>query len=417
MARRRGNGIRVAAFGALVGLLGACAVGPKIGSTVADGTPGGPEAAASTTVSTLTAGDLEAIVTKTTTTLRVPGAVALVITPHGTVTALVGTTQADGGGDPVSLDQHVRVGSNTKTWTATVILQLVDEGKIGLDDPVSTYRPDVPGGDHITIAQLLTMRSGLLNYTETYALNAALDQTPDRVWQPEELIKLGLDLPPYFAPGTDFHYSNTNTALLGRIAEEVTGTPLADLFQQRLFTPTGMTQSSLPALTDSTLPTPFAHGYSYETAVLTMSDLKLPPDLLAQAQAGTLKPHDTTNVNPSWAGAAGAGVSTATDLATWVQALVGGQLLSPTLQQTRLDSMESTNPGNPTSAAYGLGLAKFGPLYGHTGELPGYNSFMGYDPEQHVTVVTWTNLAPAAEGTDPATTIARDVIGALYGTR
>lgn len=97
---------------------------------------------------------------------RVPSAVALLRTPSGTVTAAYGTTEL-GGDDPVSADDHVRIGSVTKTWTATVVLQQVQEGKLALPDPVSKHRSDVPNGDAITIEQLLTVRSGLYNYTET----------------------------------------------------------------------------------------------------------------------------------------------------------------------------------------------------------------------------------------------------------
>lgn len=80
-----------------------------------------------------------------------------------------------------------------------------------MDDPVSRHRPDVPNGDNITIDQLLTMRSGLYNYTETLDLNSAMDTDPQRVWQPDELLALAYRHPPYFAPGQGFHYSNTST--------------------------------------------------------------------------------------------------------------------------------------------------------------------------------------------------------------
>ena len=153
----------------------------------------------------------------------------------------------------------------------------------------------------------------------------------------------------------------------------------------------------------------------YGDNVLTMgSPPALPDDMQAAARAGTLAPGDQTDANPSWGWAAGAGISTANDLVTWVQALVGGTLLHADLQARRLASVLPIDPSNPNSASYGWGIAKFGPLYGHTGELPGYNSFMGHDPVNRVTLVVWTNLAPTVDGRDPATTIAAALIRLLY---
>ena len=135
--------------------------------------------------------------------MLVPGAVALVRSPAGEISTTYGTTTV-GGSVPVSLADHVRIGSITKTWTGTVILQQAHEGKLSLDDPVSKFRPDVPGGDHITIAELLNMRSGLYNYTETRELNEIGDSNPQKVWNPDELLALAYSHPPYFPPGTDY---------------------------------------------------------------------------------------------------------------------------------------------------------------------------------------------------------------------
>jgi D-alanyl-D-alanine carboxypeptidase len=348
--------------------------------------------------------------------MRVPGAAMLIRTPAGEITSTYGTTTL-GGSTPVSLDDHVRVGSNTKTWTGTVILQLVQEGKIALSDPVSKYRPDVPNGKNITIEELLNMRSGLFNYTETYELNHQLDVNPQRAWQPEELVAMGDGLPVYFAPGEGYHYSNTNYVLLGLIAEQIEAEPLQQIFQQRLFGPLGLTQTSFPSIDDASIPTPSTNGYMYTDNVLTLSESRLPADLLAQAEAGTLRPNDETHLNPSWAWAAGGGISTIRDLATWVKAMVGGHvLLNPDLQQRRLKSVIPISKG--ASTAYGWGIGQLRPgIFGHTGELPGYNSYMGYDPSNKVTVVVWTNLAPAANGMAPAKTIANSLIDKLYGPK
>ena len=345
--------------------------------------------------------------------MLVPGATVIVRTPTRDFRATYGVT-AYRGTVPTSFEQHVRVGSNTKTWTGTVILQLVQEGKLRLDDPVSKYRPDVPNGERITIEQLLSMRSGLYNYSESLELNKALDTERGKVWTPEQLLALSFKHPPVFAPGAKFGYSNTNTALLGLIAEKLEGKRLADIMRERLFVPLGLKQTFFPAITSTALPEPFARGYMYGNNVLTMNTPALPDSMQVAAHAGKLAPVDWTDANTSWTWAAGMGISTASDLVAWVEALVGGKLLNADMHRRRLASVQPTDPQVPSSALYGWGIAKFGKLYGHTGEMPGYNAFMGHDPVNDVTVVVWTNLAPAVDGRDPATTIARSLIGMIY---
>ena len=346
--------------------------------------------------------------------LAVTGAVVLVRSPELGDWATAMGTRTWHGTEPVTLVDHVRVGSNTKTWTATVILQLVDEGKIGLDDPVSRYRPDVPNGENITIAQLLDMSSGLANYTTDLELNEQMDSNPGRVWTPEELLAIGLAEPPAFPPGEGFLYSNTNYVLLGVIIKQLTGVPVEQAFQDRVFDPLGLGETSFPALTDASIPQPHPRTYTFGTNVETIDSLVLSPEVQAAASAGTLEPMDVTDANPSWGWTAGAGISTAPDLADYVEGLVDGCLLSPQLQQQRIASVQPLDPDDPASPGYGLGLASFGPVYGHSGELPGTNSFMGHDPVRDITVVTWASTAPAPNGDGPAVELAKAVIGELY---
>lgn len=348
--------------------------------------------------------------------LLVTGAVAQVRSAElGDWTTTIGT-RTYRGSDPVQVGDHIRIGSVTKTWTGTVVLQLVDEGRIRLDDAVAKYRPDVPNGQNITIEQLLDMRSGLGNYTTSVDLSMRQDADPGAVSDPEELIAIGLAMEPKFPPGESFYYSNTNTVLLGRIIEQLTGNPLETEIEQRILTPLGMTSSSFPALTDAVLPDPRADGYSYGTNVETVDTNVLSPEKQAAARAGTLSPIDRTFDNPSWAWSAGAGISTADDLTTYVQALVSGGLVSPAMQATRLESVRPIDAADPQSPGYGLALARFGPLYGHTGELPGYNTFAAYDPEREITVVVWASLAPSPDGRAPAVEMAKTIIGELYGS-
>jgi D-alanyl-D-alanine carboxypeptidase len=346
--------------------------------------------------------------------LLVTGAVVQVRSPElGDWTTAIGT-RTFRGTDPVQVGDHVRIGSVTKTWTGTVVLQLVDEGRIRLDDPVAKYRPDVPNGQDITIEQMLSMRSGLGNYTASVDLSRRMDADPGAAFDPEELIAIGLAMPTTFPPGEGFSYSNTNTVLLGRIVEQLTGNSLETEITRRVIDRVGMAGSSFPT-SSAALPAPHPAGYTYGTNVETVDTNALSAEKQAAARAGTLAPMDVTSTNPSWAWSAGAGISTADDLTRYLPALVGGGLLSPELQKTRLESVRPLDPADPQSPGYGLALARFGPMYGHTGELPGYNTFTGYDPDRKITVVVWTSLAPSPDGRDPAAQMARTVIGELYG--
>jgi len=413
--RWRRHALQAAAATLVIGLLAAC--GGRPGTTPSDtattASPPGTSSAPGAPTSPANLAALGAIVETKMAELLVPGAVVLVRTSESDWIEAFGTRKV-GADDPVTVDDHFRVGSNTKTMTGTVLLQLVDEGLISLDDPVSKYRPDVPNGDAITVEQLLTMRSGLFNYSELESFNVILDEDPERVWQPEELVALGLAEPVYFAPGAGFHYSNTNTVLAGLIIEQLTGNKLEVEFQQRLYEPLGLTNTSFPPIEDAALPAPHPHGYLYGTNVSTLQDAALPSVQQAEASAGTLRPNDVTNLNPSWGWAAGAAISTASDLADYVEALIEGGLLSSQQQQERLDSIQPSNPDDPSSAGYGIALAQFGPMLGHDGSLPGFQSFMAHDPERGITLIVLTNLQAGPAGEQVANEIARAVIGELY---
>ncbi len=358
---------------------------------------------------------LQGTVTELADELLAPGVVVLIRSPQGDFQFAHGTTTVKGQ-TPISLADHARIGSNTKTFTATAILQLADEGRIDLTDPVADYWSGVPNGENITIEQLLNMRSGLFNYSETARLNRSLDNNPQRVWSPKQLLRMGLSRPPYFPPGEGWHYSNTNTVLLGLIAEKIEGKPLAQIIQDRFLTKLSLSGTSFPASTTSAMPTPHPQGYMYGTNLATMASPKLPPAQQKAAQNGTLLPNDVTDVNPSWTWAAGQMIATADDLATWVKALGDGSLLSPELQAQRLDSVAPADASLPAGGAeYGLGIAKLGPIYGHTGELPGFNSVMGYDPQTDLTIVVWSNLGSAPNGDAVATTITRALLAQIYG--
>jgi D-alanyl-D-alanine carboxypeptidase len=133
----------------------------------------------------------------------VPGIVILVQSPKGDWSTVLGTSEI-GTKKPWTLDDHFRIGSNTKTMTGTVILQLAQEGKLALTDPVSKYIPGVPNGDKITIANLAEMRSGLYSYTSDTRFNQTLDKEPKKAWTPAELLRIAFSHPVNAAPDTEF---------------------------------------------------------------------------------------------------------------------------------------------------------------------------------------------------------------------
>src|SRR5690606_4646320 len=177
--------------------------------------------------------------------LMLPGAMVLLSTLQGDIVFGYGTTEL-GKDTPPRADIHFRAASNTKTMTAASIAQMVQEGKLRFDDPISKYVDGVPAGDAITIGMLLKMRSGLFNFTNAPELATSLDDDPDKVWTAEEVLGMAFERPADFAPGAEYEYNNTNDYLLGLVAEKIDGKPLSAVFQDRLFGPLGMANTALP---------------------------------------------------------------------------------------------------------------------------------------------------------------------------
>ncbi|MDT5388429.1 MAG: D-alanyl-D-alanine carboxypeptidase, partial [Mycobacterium sp.] len=211
----------------------------------------------------------------------------------------------------------------------------------------------------------------------------------------------------------------TNYALLGLVAEKVGGQPLAQQFQERLFGPVGLEQTSLPAADDTAIPAPYSHGYMYGGSFYALADDAYPEDMQAAAKAGTLKPIDYTNQNSSYATAAGGAISTADDLATWMKALGSGRVFNADYHQQWLTSLQAEDAAAPDGQKYGYGISyqRFGPnaaMYYHGGELPGFNSFMGYDPDNDVALVIWTNLTLSPDGKTTAQGMLAPVLDEIY---
>ena len=294
----------------------------------------------------------------------IPGAIVGMWTPDDSYVRAFGVADKATGA-PMRPDFFTRIGSVTKTFTVTGVLQLADQGRLGLDDPISRYVDGVPDGDRITLRQLARMQSGLADYAATPQFDEALNDDPYRHYTENELLGWAFGEPAVFEPGEAFGYSNTNSILLGMVIEGVSGQRLPDYLRDHVLTPLGMRSTSLP--TTNVLPEPHAQGYTDQTGPLTTA----------------------TDWNPSWEGAAGAMISTLDDMRIWAPAVATGQLLSPGMQAQRLQVVSV--PGAPTPSGYGLGINDNNGWIGHNGALPGYETFSAYVPEQQMTLVILTN--------------------------
>ncbi|MFF0967038.1 serine hydrolase domain-containing protein [Streptomyces sp. NPDC003703] len=317
----------------------------------------------------------------------VPAALATVKGRDGrirTYTAGVGDAAT---GSRVPVDGQVRIGSNTKTFTAVVVLQLVAEGKVGLDTSVDTYLPGLVRGDgidgrHITVRQLLQHTSGLPDYVD----HEVILNNPERYFEPRELLDAALARKARFAPGTKWEYSNTNYLLAGLIIQKVTGRPLGEEVTKRVIDRIGLRHTYFPVPGDMTIHEAHPKGYEH-------------------AADGSLR--DYTELDPSWGWAAGAIVSTNTDVTRFYGALLGGRLL-PAAQ---LAQMRTTVPadGVGSGVRYGLGLLSRplpcgGLAWGHGGTIPGYQTFGGTTDDGRAVNVTVTTIADddAAQHVDQA---------------
>ncbi len=302
-----------------------------------------------------------------------PGAIVGVWGPHCRYEKAVGVADKATGA-PMRTDFYSRIGSETKTFTITGVLQLVDDGAVGLDDPIADYVAGVPEGDRITLRELARMQSGLFNYSEDEAFGRALVTDPYRPFTPQELLGYAFAHPLDFPPGEGFHYSNTNTVLLGLVIEEVSGLPLHEFLERNVLEPLELEHTSFP--TDNSFPEPHAQGYT--TATLDGSETV------------------ATDWNPSWGWAAGAMISTLDDLRTWARAVATGTLLEPETQAQRLETV--TPPGFNPQAGYGLGIFDVAGWIGHNGSLPGYESLTVYLPQQDLTLVVLLNTDEPVPG-------------------
>jgi D-alanyl-D-alanine carboxypeptidase len=267
---------------------------------------------------------------------------------------------------PVRTRDVFRIGSVTKTFTATVVLQLVEEGKLRLGDRLERFVKGIPAGREVTIRQLLNHTSGIPDTSNE--VQRLLFADPRRRFHPLRVIRNAVRQKRYCRPGKCWHYSNTNYQLLGVIARQITGRTMHQLYERRILARIPLPRTSFEP--GPTVPRPRAHGYDRETV------------------GGPL--FDTTGWNFYWSWTAGSMTSTLADLRRWGPALGTGRgLLGERIQRARLRMVPTTTPG----ITYGLGIMGISGFYGHDGAVPGYDSLVLYDPQAKATLALLGNTA------------------------
>ncbi|MEU0286012.1 serine hydrolase domain-containing protein [Streptomyces sp. NPDC052492] len=306
---------------------------------------------------------------------------------NGRTTSLVAGSSRRDRQVPVPHDGQVRAGSNTKTFTAVVVLQLVAEGKVRLDASVERYLPGLVRGEGIdaeaiTVRHLLQHTSGLPNYTEHIGLEN-FENIQHRFFQPHDLLAAALAHPATFEPGSDWEYSNTNYLLAGLLIERVTGRPVQEEIRERVIRKAGLRHTYWPGPGEQTIRGPHPHGYALA---------RLDDDRVV----------DATVMDPSWGGAAGQLISTPGDLARFSRALLDGRLLPPALLAEMRKTVDApVLPG----WRYGLGvfsvpLSCGGVYWGHGGDIDGYETRGGATDDGRSVGLAVTAL-PGTFGGDP----------------
>jgi D-alanyl-D-alanine carboxypeptidase len=296
-------------------------------------------------------------------------------------------------GAKVPANGQVRIASNTKMFTATVVLQLVGEGKITLDEPVETYLPKLVRGDgvdgrKITVRQLLQHTSGLPDYDDILVGQDYL-AVRHTYFEPRQMVDAALAKKALFAPGKGWSYSNTNYVLAGLIVQKATGRPIAEEITGRIIDRIGLRHTYWPAYDDQTIREAHPHGYW-------------------PGADGDLV--DVTEQDPSMAWAAGQLIGTPRDLNAFLAALLGGELLEPEQLDQMKTMVDAPDFDTTGKARYGLGLATIplscgGVAYTHGGDAPGYVSRNGVTDDGRTATVVVTappTELPAAEHVEDA---------------
>ena len=278
-------------------------------------------------------------------------------------------------------EMRFRIGTNTTALTCTVLLRIVEEGQVGLNDPVSTYLPTVVGLDGITLGQLCRNTSGLGDHSPLLAPQIVAN--PTRQWSTREVVASGTGAPRVALPGGTWSPSDTGVVLLGLVLQRATGRDWPWLYRHYVFEPLGMEDTNLPMLGEAEIPKPSPRGYA---AAL---------DPAGNARCASML--DVTVLSPSVGGVAAGAISTLSDMKIWSQALASGSLLSEESTDAQWAPVLAGS-GAPSWRQHGFGAEQFGPLLGQSGEIPGFISAAMSDPASGLTVVVAFNNSTSGRG-------------------
>ena len=283
-------------------------------------------------------------------------------------------------GQAPPMDGEVRVGSASKTFVAVVVMQMVQEGKVGLDEPIETYLPGLIKGEgvdgsKITVRQLLQHTSGLPDFDETLFGTTDVFQYRHHYVTPRDVLDSALSKPAQFEPGTQWKYTNTNYIVLGMLVERVSQRPVGEQIDERIVKKLGLSHTYFPAPGEEKIRGTHPQGYH----------------LSAEG-----KLEDITEMDPAWGWAAGAMVSTPSELNTFFQAVFDGRLLT----QASIQEMKKGVDIGSGGRVYGLGLIGTplscgGTAWGHGGDIAGYHTRGGVGPDGTAVTVAVTALPTA----------------------
>ena len=361
--------------------------GPSVSSASAAGTDAGSAAA-----DPALAAEIMAVVDRFRSANHLQAVLVKVTEGDGTIVEqAVGDSMT---GVPATTDMHFRNGAVAISYMSTLLLILVDEGKVKLEDKVSTVLPDLPHADQVTFGQLAQMTSGYVDFEATPELTAQQYADPFRQWTPQELLALAVDQPLWYPPGTNWNYAHTNDVILGQALEKITGQPLDRALQEKVLGPLGLDNTSGNAGTPA-IPEPVLHAFSSEHR----QTLGVP--------ASTPFYEESTFWNPSWTLAQGAIQTTnLDDLATTGRLIGSGKLLTPEsyakFATTDLRGKTTAVPNCPDcfpqseGYSYGLGIVTSGDWLLQNPLFAGESAVFAYLPERDVVVAVAVTYEPAA---------------------
>jgi CubicO group peptidase (beta-lactamase class C family) len=327
---------------------------------------------------------IDAIVSASITASRTPGCIISITGPEGFYSKAYGTTLGYPSRNLTTAD-HFRMGSVTKTFTGLAFWLTLDKGLVALDDVLEDYVPGIDNGDAITMAELLSMRSGVYDFTYNSGFLLKFMLTPASAYSQEEAIDLIKANAAVSAPGTEYKYVNSNAILIAAVVEAATGRRLRDIFAEDIFAPLGMTETQWPAI--MTIPLP---------------------------ATGTAK------LNPELFGAAGCLTSTVGDLTKWLVAMRDGALISTSSDALRKTTFLSTIPNNlggptpPNDLRYGYFMMGFGSWIGHEGTVAANQTACVYDTVSGATIAVSQNKSGWLTGGTEYYTTMRNIAAYLY---